>query len=51
MKKVKNYKEAMLRYFYAPRVGAWLVVAVIAGVTTGFDEVLRYWRVASLNLF
>tara|TARA_Y100000034_G_scaffold6779_1_gene7505 strand:+ start:899 stop:1054 length:156 start_codon:yes stop_codon:yes gene_type:complete len=51
MKKIKNYEEAMLRYFYAPMAGVWLTVAIVAGFVIGFDEVWRYWRVVGLNLF
>jgi len=51
MKKIKNYQEAMLRYFYAPMVGAWLTVAIVCGFVIGLDEVWRYWRVVGLNLF
>jgi hypothetical protein len=47
---VKTYEGAMLRYFYAPMVGVWLTVAIVAGFVTGFDEVWRYWRVVGLNL-
>jgi hypothetical protein len=50
MKKIKNYKEAMLRYYYAPVVGFLLVVAIVCGYVIGFDEVFRYWRVVALNL-
>ena len=50
MKKVKNYQEAMLRYFYAPVIGFALVLAIVCGFVIGFDEVWRYWRVAALNL-
>ena len=50
MKKVKNYQEAMLRYFYAPVIGFTLVLAVVCGFVIGFDEVWRYWRVVGLNL-
>ena len=51
MKKVKNYQEAMLRYFYAPMVGLWLAVAIVSGFVIGLDEVWRYWRAVGLNLF
>ena len=47
---VKTYEGAMLRYFYAPMIGVWLVVAIVCGFVIGFDEVWRYWRVAALNL-
>ena len=50
MKKVKNYKEAMLRYFYAPVIGFTLVLAITCGFVIGFDEVWRFWRVVGLNL-
>ena len=40
----------MLRDLYAPMVGVWLAVAIVAGFGIGFDEVGRYWRVAFLNL-
>ena len=50
MKKIKNYQEAMLRYFYAPMIGAWLAVAIVCGFVIGLDEVWRYWRVVGLNL-
>ena len=46
---VKTYEGAMLRYFYAPMIGVWLVVAIVCGFVIGFDEVWRYWRVAFLN--
>ncbi len=50
MSKIKNYKEKMLRYFYAPVTGFALVLAIICGFAIGFDEVWRYWRVSFLNL-
>jgi hypothetical protein len=50
MKEIKNYKEAMFRYYYAPMIGVWLTVAIVCGFVIGFDEVWRYWRVAALNL-
>ena len=50
MRDIKNYKEAMLRYYYAPMVGVWLAVAIVCGFVIGFDEVWRYWRVVGLNL-
>ena len=49
MKKVKNYKEAMFRYYYAPVIGFTLVLAIVCGFVIGFDEVFRYWRVVVLN--
>ena len=48
---VKTYQGAMLRYFYAPMVGVWLAVAIVCGFVIGFDEVWRYWRVATLRHF
>ena len=50
MRDIKNYKEAMLRYYYAPMVGVWLAVAIVCGFVIGFDEVWRYGRVVGLNL-
>jgi len=50
MRDIKNYKEAMLRYYYAPMTGVWLAVAIVCGFVIGFDEVWRYWRVVGLNL-
>jgi hypothetical protein len=50
MSETKNYKEKMFQYFYAPMIGVWLTVAVVAGFATGFDEIFRYWRVVGLNL-
>ena len=50
MRDIKNYQEAMLRYYYAPMVGVWLAVAIVCGFVIGFDEVWRYWRVVGLNL-
>ena len=50
LSEVNTYTGAMLRYFYAPMVGVWLAVAIVAGFGIGFDEVWRYWRVAFLNL-
>ena len=50
MKKIKNYKEAMIRYYYAPIIGFLLVLAIVCGFVIGFDEVWRYWRVVGLNL-
>ena len=50
MSETKNYKEKMFRYFYAPMIGVWLTVAVVAGFATGFAEIFRYWRVVGLNL-
>jgi len=51
MRKIKDYREAMLRYYYAPVIGFALVLAVVCGFVIGFDEVWRYWRVVGLNLF
>jgi hypothetical protein len=50
MSETKDYKEAMLRYYYAPVIGFALVLAIVCGFVIGFDEVFRYWRVAFLNL-
>ena len=50
MSETKDYKKAMLRYFYAPVIGFALVLAIVCGFVIGFDEVFRYWRVAALNL-
>ena len=48
---VKTYQGAMLRYFYAPVIGFALVLAIVCGFVIGFDEVWRYWRVATLRHF
>ena len=50
MRKIKNYKEAMIRYYYVPIIGFLLVLAIVCGFVIGFDEVWRYWRVVGLNL-
>jgi|TARA_Y100000310_G_scaffold180910_1_gene180809 hypothetical protein len=49
-KDFKDWRKAMLRYYYAPVIGFTLVLAIVCGFVIGFDEVWRYWRVAFLNL-
>jgi hypothetical protein len=49
-KNFKDWRKAMLRYYYAPVIGFALVLAIVCGFVIGFDEVYRYWRVAFLNL-
>ena len=46
----EGWRQAMLRYYYAPVIGFTLVLATVCGFVIGFDEVFRYWRVAFLNL-